>query len=506
MKKRLLSLFMAFTMALSAAPMMAYAAGNEALQAANALNEIGLFQGTGTNPDGSPIYDLDRAPTRHEAVTMLVRLLGKTEEAKAGKWDMPFKDVASWAKPFVGYAYANGLASGTSATTFGGEQLVTAPQYLTFVLRALGYESGVDFQWKTAWELSDELGITSGQYNGETAFTRGDTAIISNNAMSAVFKGTEGTLRDMLMETDAVKDYMAGKALNGAWKEVLISTGLLDYGREFERYHIFSGSNYTTISVDLVDEKLHEVEIEKGEYSVKNGKITFSPNEKVETGWTYINEFQSVFEYYSKDNKNLTDTVIEFELKDDELKYGSNMANKYFIAEPVSASAEEIQKYYRHVNARTNLELTYLNGKVNTYPKKYGRSTDSSVYKDLAGQVFRSIKREYPSAIPQCAYVYAFKNEEGDLCVLTDVRYKIRTNWDEFTLHNITDGTKITDPDDYYDRLADRYYGASKIKYWDMANEIRGHHIKMMQAMSSVLKGGSNTYGGVFVDKATLGL
>ena len=41
---------------------------------------------------------------------------------------MPFTDVANWAKPYVGYAYAHGLASGTSKTTFGGNEKVTAAQ------------------------------------------------------------------------------------------------------------------------------------------------------------------------------------------------------------------------------------------------------------------------------------------------------------------------------------------------------------------------------------------
>ena len=60
-------------------------------------------------------------------------------------WNTPFTDVADWAKPYVGYAYANGLTAGVSQTRFGSESSVTAAQFLTFVLRALGYESGKDF-------------------------------------------------------------------------------------------------------------------------------------------------------------------------------------------------------------------------------------------------------------------------------------------------------------------------------------------------------------------------
>lgn len=196
--KRIISVILILTLALSLVP-AAFAASDEANEAAQSLYELGLFNGTGTDADGSPIFDLDRAPTRHEAVTMLVRLLGKGEEAENGTWDTPFTDVADWAAPYVGYAYANGLTSGTSETTYSGDETVTASQYITFVLRALGYSSGTDFRQDKAWELSDSLGITSGQYNASTTgFTRGDVAIISNCALNTEMKEGNVTLLSML--------------------------------------------------------------------------------------------------------------------------------------------------------------------------------------------------------------------------------------------------------------------------------------------------------------------
>lgn len=165
-----------------------------AQQAADALYNLGLFNGTGKDTNGNPIFDLDRAPTRHEAVTMLVRLLGKESEAKNGNWNMPFTDVADWAKPYVGYAYAHNLTSGTSFTTFSGQKTVSASEYITFVLRALGYESGTDFQWDRAWELSDRIGLTNGHYNANTThFTRGDVAIISYQSLSISHKEQTST-------------------------------------------------------------------------------------------------------------------------------------------------------------------------------------------------------------------------------------------------------------------------------------------------------------------------
>lgn len=203
--KRFLTIILSVALLCTFVP-AASAATSDQESAAQSLHDLGLFQGTGNNTDGTPDFDLDRAPTRAEAITMLVRLLGKEEEAKAGTWTTPFTDVADWAKPYVGYAYANGLTTGTSDTTFGGDATVNATQYLTFVLRTLGYTSGTDFQWDSAWTKSDEIKLTDGRYNANTiSFTRGDVAIISNNALkvfsaserSAVITYRSSTLKDL---------------------------------------------------------------------------------------------------------------------------------------------------------------------------------------------------------------------------------------------------------------------------------------------------------------------
>lgn len=197
--KRLFALCLSFALSLSLCCSSAFAANlTDPQQAADALHNLGLFNGTGTDANGNPIYELERTPTRNEAVTMLVTLLGKIDEAKQQEWKTPFSDVVEWAKPAVGYAYQNGLTSGTSATTYGGDQPVSAAQYITFVLSALGYETGVDFQWDKSFELSNQLGITNGEYDDASTFTRGDIAIISYNALEAKMKGQDITLLQTL--------------------------------------------------------------------------------------------------------------------------------------------------------------------------------------------------------------------------------------------------------------------------------------------------------------------
>ena len=204
--KRIVSFFLAIVLALPLS-LGCFAANQEAESAADMLYELGLFQGKGTDADGRPDYALDDVPTRQEAVTMLVRLLGKESEAKSGSWTIPFTDVAAWAAPYVGCAYANGLTTGVSASAFDGGSAVTAAQYITFVLRALGYRSGTDFQWNTSWELSDSLGITDGRYRaGAAQFLRADVALISAAALEAKLAGSDITLREKILSSSAEPD------------------------------------------------------------------------------------------------------------------------------------------------------------------------------------------------------------------------------------------------------------------------------------------------------------
>ena len=196
--KKAISVFLILILLFGLIP-AAIAADDEAQTAAETLYAMGLFQGKKTAADGTPIFDLDAAPTRAEAVTMLVRLLGKEAEAKAGSWDIPFTDVLEWARPYVGYAYCIGLTNGTGSARFGSSSPVTASEYITFVLRALGYDSTVDFEWDAAWELSDRLGITDRSYASAKTFTRGDAAIISVRALSAKLKYSKQTLAQKLI-------------------------------------------------------------------------------------------------------------------------------------------------------------------------------------------------------------------------------------------------------------------------------------------------------------------
>ena len=187
MKRKILALATALALALSLS-ICAFAAENQPpagsdLALAGQLNQLGLFRGAGTNADGSVNYDLDRQPNRAEGITMLVRALGAGDQEGTAK-NHPYTDVPSWANGVVSYAQKKGLTKGVSATKFGAESPVTTAMYLTFMLRALGYQDGTDFFWNTPWDAAVKAGVLPAQTDW-TTLTRGEMVRITTAALFA---------------------------------------------------------------------------------------------------------------------------------------------------------------------------------------------------------------------------------------------------------------------------------------------------------------------------------
>ncbi len=160
-----------------------YAANSaEAETKAQALKTLGLFQGVSDTD-----FALNRAPTRTEAMIMLIRTLGKETEALNGTWTHPFTDVDAWADNYVGYAYSKGLTMGISATEFGKGN-ADADMYLTFMLRALNYsDTEGDFVWNEPNTLAAAVGILPSGVD-TTNFLRSDVSLISWAALQADLK------------------------------------------------------------------------------------------------------------------------------------------------------------------------------------------------------------------------------------------------------------------------------------------------------------------------------
>jgi len=199
MKKRIGFLILAAAALCAFFCVTAYASAADS--AAQELSTVGIFQGTASG------FDLGRAPTRSEAAVMLVRLLGKEQEAEdrfaAGSLTQPFTDVDGWAEPYIAWLYSNGLAYGTSPQRFDGGRTCSAKDYAVFLLRALGYREGTDFTYAAAESFAAGAGIYRAELFGGT-FTRGDLALMSERALAAPVNGGDESLLDTLIDRGAI--------------------------------------------------------------------------------------------------------------------------------------------------------------------------------------------------------------------------------------------------------------------------------------------------------------
>jgi len=198
MKKRtafILALILCFTV--SAQP--AFAAQRDSGFAgtlASDLQSLGLFKGVSDSGSG---FDLGRAPTKAEAVVMLIRMLGKDGEAQSGTWADPFTDVDPWAVNYIGYAHEKGLVNGVTGTRFGSGS-ATAQTFLTLMLRALGYSDadGGDFTYADPYTLARNAGILP-RFVDTADFLRADAVTVMYASLNADIKGTSATLASKLI-------------------------------------------------------------------------------------------------------------------------------------------------------------------------------------------------------------------------------------------------------------------------------------------------------------------
>lgn len=361
---------------------------------ADELHAIGLFQGKKDAKTGLINYDLDGLATRDEAITMLIRLMGVEEQAKSGNCVLPFKDVENWAIPYVGYAYENKLTSGTSATQFGGTDLVNPNQYITFVLRALGYKDGTDFNYPTASTFSDQLGVTSGQYGSKTKkFTRGDIVEISYNALKCKQKSGETLIKTLCNQHVVNTSYLNKMDLiRQAGLVTLDQPRNLNVTKQNGKIYLSwddsnSDSNTYGLCYDIEvtddlnkDFELAEVSTEK-KCELTNDLYQFTPNTnhyiRVQAsdfnkpdGRVYRSEYSSVFVYNSNSVQTTPSLSID-EITDQissclqkALEADNLMLNLCQKSE-LSTSEDDALSYAKQANEASNNAVEYLEEAIN---------------------------------------------------------------------------------------------------------------------------------------------
>ena len=168
---------------------------------AYALRSLSLFQGTDTGyGDG---LDLETAPTRIQAIIMLIRLLGEESAALACSSPSPFSDIPDsyWGRPYAVYAYEKGYTNGVEDNKFAPDRPASAAMYIEFILRALGYSDTRQTDISTSAVRAAAAGVlTAGERDTlvTRTFLRADVVYLSWYALQTSLGGGPITLADYL--------------------------------------------------------------------------------------------------------------------------------------------------------------------------------------------------------------------------------------------------------------------------------------------------------------------
>ena len=213
----------AFTMFAGAVVYPDVAAGSEFSEAVTMLSDLGVIQG---KDDGK--YHPEDTITRAEACALIARMLTGDPQVTQYAGASNFTDVVkgSWKESVIGYCVVNGITVGVGNNKFEPDRAITDAEFVTMVVRAMGYETtGTTYPYGH---------ISAAQANGlldgvsvvpSSAALRGEDAQIMYNALFAdyargakMINTTHGT---SVEEYDTIAHSVFGldRAAAGEWKE-----------------------------------------------------------------------------------------------------------------------------------------------------------------------------------------------------------------------------------------------------------------------------------------------
>ena len=353
---------------------------------------------------------------------------------QSGEISHPFKDVGPIASPYVAWLYTKGITKGATATTFNSNAACTDKNYVVFLLRALGYEDGKDFQYAESLTFAEKLGFYQADYF-EGPFLRDDLAAITLQALATDKKGGETYLLKSLIDTGAVdatkaknltekiENYRALTRATDAVDSVSQDTNSLTQARGTVQY-----------AGDTMDVSFDSSTREK--IVLRNGKVQFSSETKItqngettesgtwiKDGWLYI---------YTKDGgvtaKNkvaVDDSMTDADLAEVE----SNQVDKVGLSaiKSISVVKDGLTSYYSvDVDASA---AAFLSGILENYVDEDDKDLTSIEVSDIKvtytvnGQdVLGAMTTSFRLKI-----VYASGEFQGDPMVM-DMKYTVASN------------------------------------------------------------------------------
>ena len=262
--KRALSLAMASVMVLGLMVVGTGAsykdvASDKNVEAIEVLQAVGVMVG-----DENGNFNPDQNVTRNEMAVVMANLMDYRVASYSGT--SPFTDVPSWAEPYVAACYTNGITSGMSATTYGGDQTVTTAQAALMLMKALGYfqtqsDFGDDWQLATVSQgtkIDLFVDVDSGV---REAMTRNDVAQLVLNTLEA------GTVE---ADDNTIKVEAGDVSVEAGKTDYIYVTSGESYATAIESRLTTTNTSGTTVGSNIVQlgEKLYQGDLKmKGEVS-----------------------------------------------------------------------------------------------------------------------------------------------------------------------------------------------------------------------------------------------
>ena len=254
-------------------------AGSDYSEAITMLSDLGVIQG---KDDGK--YHPEDTITRAEACAMIARLMTGDPKVSQYVGAQSFSDVqkGSWKDSAIGYCYINGIVIGVGGNKFEPDRAITDAEFVTMVVRAMGYETA-DMKQNYPFSYmsnAQAMGLLDGtNMVASTDALRGEDAQVIYNALFADYargaklvNTTHGTSVESY-PTLAESVWGLSRAAVGEWKEDK-ETGK-DYMSTCEAHTWVVTGN--VVEIDKVN-YIQAMPIEDGEtelYNVKDGAYYF---------------------------------------------------------------------------------------------------------------------------------------------------------------------------------------------------------------------------------------
>ncbi|WP_370813929.1 S-layer homology domain-containing protein [Butyricicoccus pullicaecorum] len=160
-------------------------AGSDYSEAITMLSDLGVIQG---KDDGK--YHPEDTITRAEACAMIARLMTGDPKVSQYVGAQSFSDVqkGSWKDSAIGYCYINGIVIGVGNNKFEPDRAITDAEFVTMVVRAMGYETA-DMKQNYPFSYmsnAQAMGLLDGtNMVASTDALRGEDAQVIYNALFA---------------------------------------------------------------------------------------------------------------------------------------------------------------------------------------------------------------------------------------------------------------------------------------------------------------------------------